>query len=120
MYLPAIVFPKLSIIALYLRLFSERFYRIASWITAGLVVANGIGALVPAFVMCIPLEYFWNRKLPGGGRCIDINAWYRWSSMMNIITDVIMLVLPIPMVLKLQSSSRTKFGLAFTFAIGSM
>jgi len=119
MYLPAIAFPKLSICALYLRIFAKPNYRVVVWITAGLVVANAIGSFVPAFVICVPLEYLWNRKLPGGGHCIDANAWYRWASLMNIITDLIMLVLPIPLLMELQTSKKTKLGLLFTFSLGS-
>ncbi|KAF2490389.1 hypothetical protein BU16DRAFT_596458, partial [Lophium mytilinum] len=120
MYLPAIAMPKLSILCLYLRIFSEPIHRVVCWITAGLIVANCIGSMVPAFVICVPLEYLWNPKLPGGGHCIDIDAWYRWSSLMNILTDLIMLGLPVPVILKLHVSRNVKAGLAITFATGSI
>ncbi|KAF2728285.1 hypothetical protein EJ04DRAFT_389874, partial [Polyplosphaeria fusca] len=119
MYLPAVALPKLSIIALYLRIFSDRANRAVCWITAGLVIGNCIGSMVTAFVACVPFEFLWNRKLPGGGRCIDFNAWYRWSSLMNILTDLVMLVVPIPVMLSLQASVKMKIGVIATFAVGS-
>ncbi|KAF2811144.1 uncharacterized protein BDZ99DRAFT_344380, partial [Mytilinidion resinicola] len=119
-YLPAIAMPKLSILCLYLRIFSEPIHRAVCWITAGLIVANCIGSMVPAFVICVPLEFLWNQNLPGGGHCIDIDAWYRWSSLMNILTDLIMLGLPIPVIIKLHVSRNVKVGLAITFATGSI
>ncbi|KAF2116794.1 hypothetical protein BDV96DRAFT_34975 [Lophiotrema nucula] len=120
MYLPAVALPKLSINALYLRIFSDRMNRVVCWIITGLVVANCIGSMVAAFVACVPLEFLWNRKLPGGGHCIDFNAWYRWGSLMNIFTDVVMLVVPIPVMLNLQASVKMKIGLILTFGVGSI
>jgi len=118
-YLPAVVLPKLAILILYLRIFIKKPYIIICWTLAGLLIANWIGTTVAGFCICFPFEFLWNRSIPGG-HCIDVNAWYRWSSLMNIITDVIMLVLPLPVIWKIQSSRKVKTGLTITFAMGSM
>ncbi|MCJ1249518.1 hypothetical protein MMC30_006744 [Trapelia coarctata] len=118
-YLPAVVLPKMAILVLYLRIFITKPYIISCWTLAGLLIANWIGTTVAGFCICFPFEFLWNRSIPGG-HCIDINAWYRWSSLMNIITDVIMLVLPLPVIWKIQSSRKVKIGLTITFAMGSL
>lgn len=118
-YLPAVVLPKLAILVLYLRIFTERTGRTICWAVAALLIANCLGTMIAGFCMCIPLQYLWNRTIPGG-HCININAWYRWSSLVNIITDVVMLILPLPTVWKIQSSRKIKIGLTITFATGSM
>lgn len=118
-YLPAVILTKLALLVMYTRIFIKRTDRIACWVVAALLIANFVGAMIAGFLMCIPLEYLWNRTIPGG-HCININAWFRWSSLMNIITDVVMLILPLPVIWKTQSSRKVKIGLTITFATGSV
>lgn len=68
-------------------------------------------------MMCTPLEYLWNKTIVGG-RCVDINLFYRISAFPNIATDEFMLALPLPVVWKLQTSQKVKIGLTITFATG--
>ena len=104
---------------MYLRIFTKRQDRVATWVVAVLIVANYVGTMIAGFLICVPLEYLWDRTIPGG-RCININAWYRWGSLMNIFTDFIMLILPLPVVWGLKTSTKIKIGLTITFATGSM
>lgn len=118
-YLPAVILTKLALLVMYTRIFIKRTDLIACWVVAALLITNFVGAMIAGFLMCVPLEYLWNRSIPGG-HCININAWYRWSSLMNIITDVVMLILPLPVIWKIQTSRRVKIGITITFATGSM
>ena len=119
MYLAAVLFPKLAILAIYLRIFISRPYRVACWVLGAFLIINWFTFTVAAFMMCSPLEYLWNKKIIGG-QCFDINLFYRMSAFPNIATDVIMLALPLPVVWKLQASQNVKIGLTITFATGSM
>ena len=119
MYLAAVLFPKLAILAIYLRVFISRPYRAACWVLGAFLIINWFTFTVTAFMMCSPLEYLWNKQIIGG-HCYDINLFYRMSAFPNIATDVIMLALPLPVVWKLQTSQNVKIGLTITFATGSM
>lgn len=119
LYLIAVVFPKLAILAIYLRIFVEKPYKIACYIVAGILIANWIGVTVAGFFMCIPFEYIWDRTIPGG-HCFDMNSYFRWGSLANIVTDVVMLVLPLPVIWKIQTTIPIKTGLTITFATGSL
>ncbi|KAF5872207.1 putative integral membrane protein [Botrytis fragariae] len=120
-YFSAVLFPKLAILAIYLRLFDvKRGFRIVTWIIGAFMIANWIGTTVAMSQICHPVQFFWNQKIPGGGKCFNIVDFLRWSSFMNIITDLAMLVLPIPVVLELQMSKKMKAGLVITFALGSL
>lgn len=119
-YFLSVVPSKLAILSLYLSIFSmQKVTRIICYGTAGIIVANWLGATIAELLSCKPLNYFWDKTLPDG-HCFDINAWYRWSSLNNIITDVIMLVLPIPHILRLHMSTRLKLGVSTTFLLGSL
>lgn len=118
-YLPAVILAKLALLVMYTRIFIKRTDLIACWVVAALLIANCVGAMIAGFLICIPLYYLWDHTIPGG-HCININAWYRWSSLMNIVTDVVMLILPLPVIWKIQSSMKVKIGLTITFATGSV
>ncbi|MCJ1467815.1 hypothetical protein MMC07_006440 [Pseudocyphellaria aurata] len=116
---PAVTFPKLSILLLYLRIFTKRTYRIACWTIAVFTIANCVGSIVAGCLICWPLKFLWDRTIPGG-HCIDIMAWYRWSLFMNIVTDVAMLIIPLPVIWKIQNTRKVKIGLTITFATGNI
>lgn len=119
LYLAAVLFAKLAILAMYFRIFTKASDRIACWVLVAVLVASWFANTVAAFLICIPLEYLWNRDIPGG-HCFDINSYYRWSSLSNILTDLLMLGLPLPVIWKLHTSRNIKIGLTITFATGSM
>ena len=119
MYLGAVVFPKLAILAIYLPVFTSRPYRIACWILFGILVANWFAFTVATCLQCRPLEYLWNQSNPDG-HCYNIELLYRLSALPNSFTDEVMLVLPLPVLWKLHSSKTVKIGLIITFATGSM
>ncbi|KAF6229653.1 hypothetical protein HO173_011299 [Letharia columbiana] len=68
---------------------------------------------------CQPLAFFWDLIIPGG-HCIDINAFFRWFSLPNILTDVAMLVPPQALVWTLKVTRHQKIGLTLTFLTGSV
>ncbi|KAF4628667.1 hypothetical protein G7Y89_g9484 [Cudoniella acicularis] len=118
-YFAAVLFPKLAILGLYLRIFNQKIYRTAAWTIGVVMTANWIGATVAALFMCQPLSYLWDRTIPGG-HCFDIANFFRWGSFMNILTDVAMLVLPLPTIWTLKTSRNIRIGLTVTFAMGSL
>ena len=67
---------------------------------------------------CSPIAKHWKPDIPG--HCIEtIKADYRYGSL-NFITDLIMFVLPLPMVWKLQLSLKQKIGISLVFMAGSV
>ncbi len=96
-YLAAIVFPKLVILAIYLRIFTKKSYRVTCRVLAGLLIANWIAVTITELLICRPLAFLWNRFIIRG-HCYNINAWFRWGSLVNILTDLVMLILPLSVV----------------------
>ena len=121
-YCTAVVFPKLSILSFYLRIFTKKTFRMTAYVIAGTVVVNGIAGVVTSLVSCIPLEGRWNPALvaAGGAKCVNIDNYWRWISFANILTDVVMLVLPLPSIWSLQTSKNQKIGLTLIFLTGSV
>ena len=118
LYLAGVVLPKMSILFLYLRVFIDRRTRNICFVLTGLIVANWMAYLLASIFQCWPISYQWDKTIKGG-RCFNQEIWYKTSSVPNIATDVIILVLPIPLVWRLKASRVRKLGLLVIFLVGS-
>lgn len=65
---------------------------------------------------CRPVQYNWNRKIPGS--CGDIRKIQLGSAGFNMVMDLLVVLLPLPVIWRLQMSSRKKIGVSVSFAIG--
>ena len=118
-YLPSLLGYKMSILFLYLRIFNvNRSFRYCTWavmfVTFGYLFSN----LWTQIFGCRPIAKYWIPDLLG--HCIQtLKADYGYGSL-NFITDLLIFILPLPMVWRLQLSSRDKVGISVIFMIGSM
>jgi hypothetical protein len=69
---------------------------------------------------CKPIAASWDPLLFGTAVCINRGAIYITQAVIGIVTDVLLLGLPIPTVLKLEMPNKQKIGLVGIFGIGSM
>lgn len=112
-------FPKLSLLFLYLRVFEGRWFRLTTWTLIGITTCCWVVfALIAAF-LCQPVSYYWDRLIPGG-HCINVDTFWRAIPPFNIFTDVVALILPVPMVWKLEASKMKKLGVIFIFLTGGV
>ena len=118
-YVWAITWTKLSILLLYLRIFTDKWARIVCWILVGILTINPIANTLPIIFLCSPREAIWDSNIPGA-HCIDWKALFAFAGLINIITDVIMLIIPYPVIKRLQIGRHIKLGVAGTFLLGSL
>ena len=115
----AVTLPKLAILFLLLRIFVQKSFKTCCYITAGIIVSSAIANTVVACLLCDPLAAVWDSSITTA-RCLDFDTFYKWSPLPNVITDVMMLVLPVPFVAKMNLSIGVKVGLIMTFAAGGL
>ncbi|ETI21969.1 hypothetical protein G647_06039 [Cladophialophora carrionii CBS 160.54] len=116
LYKAAALFAKLSMLFLYLRIFSSRNFRMAAYAVMFICVGTAIGTILPTIFACHPIEKAWIPTVPG--RCIwTPGIWYA-SSSINIATDVMIIVLPIAQIRSLKLPKAQKIGLAVLFSLG--
>ena len=118
-YPVASVIPKLSICVLYLHIFGVYLWmaRITKLLIAFLTV-NAIAWLIPSVIVCRPISVFWSFG-SHQGHCINTSVFGTWISLPHIITDLMILALPFPILLKTQLSFSKKVGLILTFLAAS-
>lgn len=114
----AVALSKLAILGFYLRFFNKPYQWIISYLLMFVLVATFIGTGLAVTFECSPVQYQWDKDIPGGGSCIDIIEFYRWMSFPNVVTDAVILVLPLPMVWNLHTTRNQKVGLVIIFATG--
>ncbi|KAL4809821.1 hypothetical protein BDV18DRAFT_49605 [Aspergillus unguis] len=118
-YPVAIACIKLSMLFLYLRLFPNPKLRIISWITIGFVAAWGIIYVFVNIFVCTPRSFQWESwDGEHQGTCMSKNAIVVSHAIENIIFDVFIIALPLPVLWNLQLSIPKKIGVSLMFLVG--
>ncbi|GAB7348645.1 hypothetical protein MBLNU459_g7015t1 [Dothideomycetes sp. NU459] len=116
-YLTGLMFTKISILLQYWRVFIGPKIRRAIIVMGVISIIYGLWSICSAIFMCQPIAFFWDQTLHG--RCINRhNVWFANSSI-NIITDVMIFVMPMPVLKELQLPRRQKWALMGVFALGA-
>jgi len=116
---PAITLPKLAILALYLRVFASKPYKYWAYFISAVLIVTWIVFVCVQMAICVPFNYQWNKSVHGG-RCLNQFALFIWMGIPSILTDVAIIILPLPLIWRLQTSTNQKVGLTLTFLTGSV
>ncbi|EAU31884.1 conserved hypothetical protein [Aspergillus terreus NIH2624] len=116
-YVPALGLAKASLIILYHRIVGmQKVYRWALYVIAGVVIGYSVAITFALIFACRPIQKAWNAALEGS--CIDQNGLYAATAVTNTVTDVALLIVPLPVVISLNMPTIQKIGLLFMFIIG--
>jgi hypothetical protein len=119
LYSPALAFAKLSFLCFYLNLNPGKGFRTSVYLTMFVVIGSGVGIVVSLLAACRPFAKNIDVTVREG-QCLNKAALYIATGVLNIITDIMVLILPIPMVLGLQMVMSRKIMLILLFSVGSM
>ena len=118
LYNPILALVKSSVLIFMSRLFGQKDWvrRFLLWLN----VAN-ISQMVAAFfaivLQCLPVSFNWDLTIRDG-RCVDRRVLYTTTAVFNIITDLLILGLPLWIFASLKIPRRTKIALLFVFLLG--
>ena len=117
----AIALSKCAILLLYVRVFttSSKTFSITVFLTSAIVIATGIADTFVAIFQCSPVTYEWKKSIRGG-KCIDELAFARYTTIPNVVTGAMMLVMPLPLLWKLNLTVPARISLIATFMHGTM
>lgn len=119
-YYACVSFIKFSILCMYLRLFAaaDALRRIC----IGLIVFHALFLVVCLSVtlaQCQPLGKMWDLLGEVKGTCINTTAFFYFTSSFNILTDIIILALPIRTLMGINRPRKEKIALVSIFGIGT-
>ncbi|KAJ5787286.1 Major facilitator superfamily domain general substrate transporter [Penicillium paradoxum] len=119
LYNPALMAVKTSILVFFLTLTrNQKVFRWANYVTLFVVNAAGIALTLVNVFQCNPVGAAFLSDLPSHANCTDIVTLYLSSSPVNIITDLAILLLPMPLLTKMRLPYKQKIILVITFSFG--
>ena len=75
--------------------------------------------VITVIFSCRPIAFAWDKTIQGG-KCINQNNFSYGTSAANFLTDIAVLILPIPWLVKLQMQPGKKVAVAGIFLLGSL
>ncbi|KAF7920986.1 hypothetical protein EAE99_007838 [Botrytis elliptica] len=115
----ALSIPKLAIFFLYKRLFIIS--KLTNHAIKGATYAVYFFIIVLeaiAIFQCVPISDAFKTGPRNSHRCIDNTAVLTWATVPSIMTDIVIFLIPVPVVWKLNVPLRVKIELAVEFIIG--
>lgn len=119
MYMMCLGLTKIALLAFYLKVFPNEGFRRVCWATASTCLV-----LFPTFSIftvfyCTPVSYTWEGwtgKVEG--HCLSFNLFAWIQTCINIALDTFILVLPLPLVWRLNMGRKKKMLLMLMFSVG--
>lgn len=115
----AVTFIRASVLALYIRIFRTKSFRVACYVVHGINVAFGAATILGACLICQPISFNWNHSILGG-YCGDQKSLDLFIGIFNLLMDVTVVVLPMPVLWGLQMAVGKKVVLSGMFGLGVM
>lgn len=109
---------KFSILFLYFRLSPCTGFRKLVLGHMLLCTAGGVIASIIAMLQCTPIAKGWNISLPG--ECFDQYTLFQGVVIFNLVTNIIIILLPMPTIWYLHMPLRQRVLLLGIFSIGIM
>lgn len=117
LYTIAISMTKLSILELYRLIFPSTTMLYSCISTQAIVVMWALATVFVTLFMCQPIAYNWDLSIPDA-KCGNTLASWKSTGIINIITDILVLILPIPALLKVRMAVYKKIIIIATFTLG--
>ncbi|KAJ5772747.1 hypothetical protein N7457_007643 [Penicillium paradoxum] len=116
-YVTTIAVTKASILLMYSRIFPTREIKIACIVLGSLSVAWAIAIILVSIFQCTPIARAWDVSIPG--HCIDLKGSFIGNAVPNVVTDILMLCLPVRVVWRLHASLTHRLSVIAIFMLGS-
>ena len=119
-YLLSIGFAKISILLLCFRVFRSNIrFRQTCYILFVVIAGYGVGSLLAVIFRCRPISAAWSSPAQGTNRCLSLLKLQVVIGWFNIVTDVALMVLPMPILSGLNMPWQKKAGVVVVFGTGT-
>jgi hypothetical protein len=107
---------KVSILLFYLRFPVSKLFKAATFLVMFVVVGNCIAAVFAVVYLCQPIARNWDFTIPG--KCGDGMVLFWVGALVNMTSDILILLLPIWLLMPLRLPARRMFGVALILMSG--
>ena len=117
LYSFAIALIKLSILWLYFRnLSSSPRFVLALWGIASFVIGYCVANAIGSILQCLPIESNWDPMVKH--RCISLSVAGTIIAAINVLTDFMILILPMPLLARLRKPLSERLQIMGIFCVG--
>jgi hypothetical protein len=78
-----------------------------------------LSTVLTAFLICRPFAFNWD-KLTINGKCGNLPSYYLSTGIVNLLIDVAIVALPLPLLWGLQMKRSKKLALTAIFSLGAL
>lgn len=112
-------FNKLSVLSLYISIMPNKKFRAVVYSVMGVVISFTVTYILLQILDCRPVEGQWDLRLFETTHCIDSTVSPMLIlSIVNILVDLAVVVLPLPVILPLPLPRNDKVSCLLLFAAG--
>ena len=116
LYVYNLVWTKLSFVLMFYRIFRFSYFKKWAYIVGGFVVAWVICITFLFIFICVPVQKLWYPQLIG--HCINqVGTWIA-NAASTILTDLAILIVPLPQVWKLKLRTSRRIAVLIAFGLG--
>jgi len=117
-YVLCLIFTKLSILCLYIRVLTYNRVRLAAKILLAFVLLSHAFILLAVFTTCVPLSAYWDLDPAARAKAYCHPIFMYWlHAALNIITDFLIFMLPLTVLHKIRSPRPEKIALCVVFTL---
>lgn len=109
---------KLSVLVLYLRIFSQRWFRLTCLACIFLVVLYTTASVLATIFQCTPVSFAWDKTTTPYGRCISYSGFWYANAIYNLSSELVVLLSVPGVVWSLHLPVRQRWALTFVFGLG--
>ena len=111
---------KTSVLLLYRRIFITSAFGRFTVVVGTLCIAWLFASTFGQVFLCSPMSAAWDSNLIFSSKCRDVQAMYYGVSISNMLLDVVILCMPMPVIWGLPLSRRKKLGCCGVFCLGGL
>lgn len=107
---------KISVLLFYLRIFPNKRFRWAVYGVGTFILLSLISNLTGVVFQCLPVHSLWQHDIPH--HCINQVAYYIAQGVLNFVSDIVVVFMPVPILWGLKMPRYRKIGLLALFLLG--
>lgn len=105
----------------FLRIFPDRWFQRTVQVFIVFVGLSAFALVILQIFQCIPFDYNWEGwKGKMHATCLDVNGLTYAAASVAIVQDFIIILLPLPLLVKLRVGWRKKTGIILMFSLGAL
>lgn len=93
-----------------------RLYRNVVWVAIAIVSIGHLGSALSLIFACDPVQKSWKPRLPG--TCLPDGPSFTAYATLTIVSDIVVTIIPLPLLLQVKVACGRKIGLVVVFALG--